>query len=85
MLENEAPTNQLTNTFGPTNNAQHEPHVAPANDVDTAVAEETKNQPTQQGTNLETPEELVDKFSYTSKLGEGTYGVVYKAIRKETG
>ena len=28
---------------------------------------------------LETPEELSQTYKYISKLGEGTYGVVYKA------
>lgn len=34
---------------------------------------------------VETPEELEGRFDYQSKLGEGTYGVVYKAIEAATG
>jgi len=27
----------------------------------------------------------LDRYKYTEKIGEGTYGKVYKAIDKETG
>ena len=33
---------------------------------------------------VETPEELVDRFEYISKLGEGTYGVVHMAKELST-
>jgi len=33
---------------------------------------------------VETPEELVGKYEYIRRLGEGTYGVVYKATELET-
>ena len=32
--------------------------------------------------NMKTPEELIDRFEYSKKLGEGTYGVVYMAEEK---
>ena len=31
-----------------------------------------------------TPEELINNYEYLSKLGEGTYGVVYEAKQKHT-
>ena len=34
---------------------------------------------------ITTPEELDGQFEYQSKLGEGTYGVVYKALEVATG
>ena len=33
---------------------------------------------------LTTPDELKDFLTYKSKLGEGTYGIVYKAEHKES-
>ena len=34
--------------------------------------------------NYKTPEELKNNYEYLSKLGEGTYGVVYEAKQIET-
>ena len=34
---------------------------------------------------LVTPKELSEAYEYQSKLGEGTYGIVYSALEKATG
>ena len=34
---------------------------------------------------LKTPKELEDSLEYTEKLGEGTYGIVYKAPKHDNG
>ena len=36
-------------------------------------------------TNLTKPVSELDKYQKLEKLGEGTYGVVYKALNQETG
>ena len=54
----------------------------PAPRDDDKMMEENKNNGKQKGKNdgpVETPDELVDRFEYISKLGEGTYGVVHMA------
>lgn len=58
----------------------------PSNDVDVAKAEEThpKSKAKSDGP-FETPYELAEKLEYMSKLGEGTYGIVYMAKEKATG
>jgi hypothetical protein len=47
-------------------------------DTELTLSEEVAN------TKLKTPDELSDMLTYTLKLGEGTYGIVYKAVKKGT-
>ena len=52
--------------------------------LDSKVGEEDANMGVSEksGSNGESPDEW---FKFLEKLGEGTYGVVYKGINKETG
>ena len=57
-----------------------------ANDVEAIRAEEASYSRTKKIDGpLETPCELADKLEYMSKLGEGTYGIVYMAKERATG
>jgi len=83
MIEGELPV-QPASILVP--RAEESKVARPFNDCDVAKAEEThpKSRAKSEGP-FETPYELADKLEYISKLGEGTYGIVYMAKEKATG
>ena len=82
MIEGELP-------IAPTNDLANKPAMQAK--PDEKAAEDSRRQGrsatrTQSNTGpLVTPKELSEAYEYQSKLGEGTYGIVYSALEKATG
>jgi len=67
--------------------AKHQDHKKPLNQQpDQKQGEDKRDQPVQPMADVEmiTTEECDQRFERHEKLGEGTYGVVFKAIDRET-
>jgi len=80
MIEGELP-------IAPTQDLNNKPSMqAKDNEEKDALDKKPSRSSNKSTTNgpLVTPKELSDQLEYTSKLGEGTYGIVYAAKEKAT-
>ena len=81
MIEGELPV-------APTNDLNNKPAMqAKVEDKNVDEKKPSRSSNNKQTTNgpFTTPKELADVLEYQSKLGEGTYGIVYSALEKATG
>ena len=84
MIEGELPTQPVQPSIANQDNNNKLAEGKAEEQKEPAVANGRASRKGKDTTEVVTPTQLEDKFSYICKLGEGTYGVVYKATELAT-